>query len=137
MVQTRLDRWLRERFVYETHIYSMRPAANPPHGVTHEELPPAPGRQYRIHYVVRRKELAEELIAHLKQEGQIFATRIVDRNAWFVPLIAPQGASATWRVIWTVVTFCTLIGIAYGAHRAWQNDTFRERVLESIEILKG
>jgi hypothetical protein len=137
MQQTRIDRWLRERFVYETHIYSMRPAGKLPSGVKTRELPPAPGRQYAIHYIVRNKAKAKILIQRLKDDGQIFTTRVVDRGTWFVPFIAPQGRSFSWRIIWSCFFIGSVLAAAYGATKAWENDTLRNRVLESIEIMKG
>jgi hypothetical protein len=136
MFQTRLDRWLRERFVYETHIYAMRPASKVPRGVRATELAPIPGRQYRIEYVACSKAAAI-LIEHLKHDGQMFTTRIVDRTSWFVPIIAPQGKSATWRAIWGFVGIIILLLIAFGMNLAWSNQEFRKNVLESLEILKG
>ena len=39
MQLTRLDRYLRSRFVYETHIYTLRLPASIPAGTIAEELP--------------------------------------------------------------------------------------------------
>jgi hypothetical protein len=44
MQLTRLDRWLRERYVYETHVYTLRLPETVPAGVIAEELPESPGR---------------------------------------------------------------------------------------------
>lgn len=137
MQQTRFDRWLRERFVYEIHVYSMRSASKTPSGVKTRELPPAPGRQYTIHYIVRDKEKAAILIERLKSDGQMFTTRVLDRTSWFVPFIAPQGRSFSWRLIWALIYIAFALSLAYAASKAWENETFRNRVLESIEIMKG
>ncbi len=39
MQLTRLDRWLRNKFVHEIHVYSLRPPEVLPAGIRAEEMP--------------------------------------------------------------------------------------------------
>ena len=54
MQLTRFDRWLREKFVYETHIQTLRSPDSIPAGMRAEELPDAPGRRYKHLFVATR-----------------------------------------------------------------------------------
>ena len=52
MQLTRLDRYLRERFVYETHVYTLRLPESIPAGTIAEELPDTPGRKFRHRFIL-------------------------------------------------------------------------------------
>ena len=53
MQLTRFDRWLREKFVYETHIQTLRPPESVPAGIRIVELPDAPGKRFKHLFVAR------------------------------------------------------------------------------------
>jgi len=42
MQLTRFDRWLREKYVYETHIHTLRPPESLPAGIQTREIPDVP-----------------------------------------------------------------------------------------------
>ena len=137
MQLTRLDRWLRERFVHETHVYTLRPPEVLPAGVIAEELPESPGRRFRHRFIVRGDAAVRALIEQLREGNQMFTTRIVDREAWYVPLIAPAGKSITWWFIWTGITVIAVFFLIQLGRVAWENPELRKNVEEAIEILKG
>lgn len=137
MQLTRLDRWLRERFVHETHVYTLRLPESVPAGVIAEELPDAPGRQYKHRFIVRSDAAVRTLIGQLQDGNQMFTTRVVDREAWYVPLIAPSGKSITWWFIWLGITMVAVAGVVYLGRMAWANPELRKNVTEALEILKG
>ena len=136
MQLTRFDRWLREKFVYQTHIHTLRPPPSLPAGVRTKPLPDQAGNRYKFLYVARSGKAADALIRQLKDNGQMYTTRIVDRDAWFVPLIAPKGKSLSWWLV-SVVVIATSLG--YGLswlNRLVENPEFRQNFLEALEILK-
>jgi hypothetical protein len=137
MQLTRLDRWLRERYVYETHIYTLRMPETVPAGVIAEELPESPGRRFRHRFILRSESAVTALVEQLRDGNQMFTTRVVDREAWYVPLIAPQGKSITWWFIWLGITMVGVFGLVHLARIAWANPELRKNVDEAIEILKG
>lgn len=137
MQLTRLDRWLRERFVYETHIYTLRPPASVPAGVIAEELPESPGRKYKHRFILRSDSAVAALIEQLRDSSQMFTTRVVDREAWYVPLIAPQGKSITWWFIWLGITAVGVFGLVHLGRIAWADPELRKNVAEAFEILQG
>ncbi|WP_193211053.1 hypothetical protein [Luteolibacter marinus] len=137
MQLTRLDRWLRQRFVYETHVYTLRRPEFVPAGVIAEELPDTPGRKYKHRFIVRSEVSVNALIENLRSANQMFTTRVVDREAWYVPLIAPQGKSVTWWFVWFGITAVIAFILVHFARMAWENPELRDNVAEAIEILKG
>lgn len=137
MQLTRLDRWLRERFVYETHIYTLRLPETVPAGIIAEELPEAPGRRFKHRFILRSDAEASALIEQLRDGGQMFTTRVVDREAWYVPLIAPKGKSVTWWFVWLGITLVGVLSLIHLGRLAWANPELRKNVAEAVEILKG
>lgn len=137
MQLTRLDRYLRERFVYETHVYTLRLPASIPAGAIAEELPESPGRKFKHRFILRSDKAVASLIEELRSANQMFTTRVVDREAWYVPLLAPNGKSVTWWVVWAGVTAVIVFGLIYVGKIAWANDELRKNAAEALKILKG
>lgn len=137
MQLTRFDRWLREKFVHEIHVYSLRPPEILPGGIKAEDLPDAPGRKYKHRYIARSSETADVLISEFKSHNQMFTTRIVDRKGWHIHLIAPEGKSVTWWLAWVVVAGIALFVVTNAVRALWSNPEFQKNFWESIEILKG
>jgi hypothetical protein len=137
MQLTRFDRWLRSRFVHETHVYTLRPAARVPAGIRHEELPAAAGKRYRHRYIAHRPEHAQALIEQLKEDSQMFATRVVDRKAWFVPYLAPKERSVTWWIAWKVVAIVAGIFILAWVKARWDDPNMRANILDALKVLNN
>ncbi|WP_367874823.1 hypothetical protein [Luteolibacter sp. Populi] len=134
MQLTRLDRYLRERFVYETHIYTLRLPASIPAGAIAEELPESPGRKFKHRFILRSDKAVLALIGELRDGNQMFTTRVVDREAWYVPLIAPQGKSVTWWLIWAAVTAAIVVGVLFLGKMAWANEELRTNAGEALKL---
>ena len=137
MQLTRIDRWLREHFVYETHVFTLRVPPRLPGGVIAQDLPDTPGRTYRHRFIARDPKRARQLIRTLKQNNQMFATRIVDRNAWYVPLIAPKDKSLVYWLLWVFITAALAYTIVAAARAVWANPELREEILDALKILQG
>ena len=137
MQLTRLDRWLRERFVYETHVYTLRPPETIPAGIIAEQLPESPGRRYKHRFIARSDQAVKALIEQLKNSNQMFTTRVVDREAWYVPLVAPNGKSISWWFIWLGISAIIAFVVIHIGKMAWESEEVRKNVAEALEILKG
>lgn len=137
MQLTRLDRFLRERFVYETHVYTLRLPATIPPGAIAEELPESPGRKFKHRFILRSDKAVNQLIEELRNANQMFTTRVVDREAWYVSFIAPNGRSVTWWLVWAGITAVGVLGLIHVGRNAWANQELRQNVSEALEILKG
>ena len=137
MQLTRFDRWLREKFVYETHILTLRPVETVPKGIRQIDLPETPGRRYKHLYISSGNKRADQLIANLKENGQMYQTTIVDKDAWFVPFIAPKGKSLTWWLFSVAFfTACAFMVLLY-VKGLIQDPEFPKNFTEAIQILKG
>jgi hypothetical protein len=137
MQLTRFDRWLREKFVYETHIRTLRPPDSIPAGVRAVELPDVPGKRYKHLFVASSSSLADELIAQLKENSQMYTTQIVDREAWYVPFVAPKDKSVSWWLISLLIIVTGVFFVLVYAKSLVEDPEFRKNFMESLEILKG
>lgn len=137
MQLTRFDRWLREKFVYETHIHTLRMPESIPAGIRAVELPEVPGKRYKHLFVAKSSKAADELILQLKEASQMYTTQIVDSEAWYVRFIAPKEKSPTWWLFSTsliiVAVFFTILYIK----GLTDDPEFRKNLMEAIEIMKG
>jgi hypothetical protein len=137
MQLTSFDRWLREKYVYETHIHTLRPPEAIPKGIRIIDIPDLPGKRYKHLYVAGSTKLADELISGLKANSQMYTTQIVDRKAWYVPLIAPKGKSVTWWVISCVmITISIFSGLIY-LKGLTEDAEFRKNFMEALRLFKS
>ena len=137
MQLTRFDRWLREKFVYETHIQTLRPADEVPKGIRQIDLPEAPGRRYKHLYIAASSKAADRLISILKENSQMYQTTVVDKDAWFVPLVAPKEKSVTWWLFSVAFfTVCAFVVLLY-LKSLVQDPEFRKNFTEAIKVLRG
>ena len=138
MQLTQIDRWLRERFIYETHVYTMRlPESGLSNQITIEELEASPSRRYRYRLIVNAKRDLESLLQALRSGNQMFATRIVETDPWYRPIIAPKGKSFFFRTFWWVV-FAGLATVVLGlGYRISVDDELKDEIMKSVETLRG
>ena len=138
MQLTQIDRWLRERFIYETHVYTMRlPESGLSNQITIEELEASPSRRYRYRLIVNAKRDLESLLQALRSGNQMFATRIVETDPWYRPIIAPKGKSFFFRTFWWFV-FAGLITVVLGmGYRISSDDELKDEIMKSVETLRG
>lgn len=137
MQLTRFDRWLREKYVYETHIHTLRPPESVPAGVRKVEIPDVPGKRYKHLFVATTSKLADELIGTLKADGQMYTTQIVDRKCWYVPFIAPKGKSITWWMITTVFIAIAVFSVLIYLKGLTEDPEFRKNFMEALKLLKS
>ncbi|MDP3851197.1 MAG: hypothetical protein Q8Q59_11880 [Luteolibacter sp.] len=137
MQLTRFDRWLREKFVYELHILTLRPPESIPAGIRAVDLPDAPGKRYKHLFIAASSEAADELIRQLKENNQMFTAQIVDREAWYVPFIAPKEKSVTWWLFSVVVISTSVFFALLYLKSLVEDPEFRKNFMEALELLKG
>lgn len=137
MQLTRFDRWLREKFVYEIHIQTLRLPEAVPAGVQIVDLPEVPGKRYKHLFVAGSSKLADELIDHLKENGQMYTTQVVDRDAWYVPFIAPKDKSVTWWLASVVVISTAVFFVLLYIKGLVADPEFRKNFAEALKLLKG
>lgn len=137
MQLTRFDRWLREKYVYETHIHTLRPPESIPKGIQTVEIPDVPGKRYKHLYVAGSSRLADALIDELKANSQMYTTQVVDRKSWYVPFIAPKNKSVTWWLIsCVVITLSVFTGLIY-LKGLTEDAEFRKNFMDALKLLKS
>jgi hypothetical protein len=137
MQLTRFDRWLREKFVYELHIQTLRPPEYVPEGIRAIELPEAPGKRYKHLFIAASSKAADELIRQLKENNQMYTAQVVDREAWYVPFIAPKEKSVTWWLFSTAVITVSVFFVLIYVKGLFEDPEFRKNFLEAVELMKG
>ncbi len=103
MQLTRFDRWLRRRFVYETHVQTLRMPEEVPPKIRMIELPEVPGKRFRYLFIIRDDRIAESFVRQLKAENLMCSTSVVDREGWHVKWVAPEDRSVFWTIAWLIV----------------------------------
>ena len=137
MQLTRFDRWLREKFVYETHIRTLRPPENLQSGIRAAELPEVPGMRYKHLFIAASSRAADELIRQLKETSQMYTTQIVDRDAWYVPFIAPKDKSLTWWLISVLVIAVFCFFVLLYLKGLVQDPEFRQQFMEALKLFRS
>jgi len=137
MQLTQFDRWLREKFIYRTHIYTMRlPESGVPSQVLIEELEESPTRRYRYRLIVNARRDLEILLAVLRKGNQMFATRIVEGNPWYKPIIAPEGKSFFFRLFWWAVVIVVASTVLILGYAVITNEGLKTEIIESLDLLR-
>ena len=137
MQLTRFDRWLREKWVYETHIHTLRPPESLPRGVREVPIPDVSGKRYKHLFVTKSSKLADQLILQLKENSQMYTTQVVDRTGWYVPFIAPKGKSVTWWVISTVLILVGLFFALLYLKGFVEDANFRKIFADALKLFKN
>ncbi len=137
MQLTRFDRWLREKFAYETHIQTLRLPERVPPGIRVIELPEAPGKRYRYLFIARRPKQGEKLIDILRENGQMYETKIVDRKGLMVRIFVPKDKSFSWKVFSFLVISAIVVLVLLYVKSLVEDPKFRQNFMEALEILKG
>ncbi|NWK54870.1 hypothetical protein HW115_04570 [Verrucomicrobiaceae bacterium N1E253] len=122
MQQTKFDQWLKETFLYETHILTMRLPDDPlPRGVVIKELDQKSKADYRYCLEIASGKKVEQVIAHLKENNMMYATHVVEVPKSYKRLIAPEGKSFSLMWIMRGIGLVLLLGFLYGTFKLMQN----------------
>lgn len=137
MQLTKIDRWLKETFVYQIQILTLRKCENVPDGVNEVELPEKPGRRFKYLYTTGKNAAAEKLLAALKEGNQMFSTKVTDKDAWWVQFIAPEGKSPTWYVLSVFASMGLLTPIVVWVRGLLQSPEFMRNLEDARKIMGG
>ena len=137
MQLTRFDRWLREKYVYETHIHTLRPPESLPQGIRPGKISDVPGVRYKYLFVTSRSQSADEFILQLKQASQMYTTQIVNRKDWYVPLLAPKDKSVTWWLFSSaIILICVFYSLLY-LKGFIEDPVFLKNFMEAVKLFKS
>lgn len=133
---TKVDHWLRERYLLQTHLYTLRLPEALPSGVKASELPQSVTRRYRYRIVSNTNELTDKTIKILNDQGLMFATQVIERKTWLKPIIAPKSGSVILTVFWLVSFLGLIMGTMKLAHQLQNDAVFMENFRGAIELFK-
>jgi len=138
MQLTKLDRWLKERFIYETHIFVLRlPDEKLPRGVKVQDVDSRKTGDYKHKLVIKDNDLADYVIQLLKDNRLMYATHVVEGKYWYNNRIAPEGKSFTFVWVSRFLIFLGLCFAAWGINLIRQNETVVLEIRTAIEELKS
>jgi hypothetical protein len=138
MQLTKLDRWLKERFIYETHILTLRlPEVELPDGAEVQDVEQNKGGDYRHRIIIKDNDVANKMVKQLKDDHIMHAVHVVDGDHWYNKRIAPEGKSFTYRWIFRFITMIMVCAGAYGFLKLSENEELRATIMGAIEELKS
>lgn len=137
MQLTRLDRWLRENFAYETHIKTLRAPDFVPKGIQAIDLPDVPGVHHKHLFIARSTRAADEFITSLKDANLMFYTSVEDRTNWLARFVAPKNKSLTWQFVWLVLSTVTVYFIGKVIYDLLSQPHVQKMISEALEVFKG
>lgn len=137
MQLTRFDRWLREKFSYETHIQLLRLPEEIPRRIKVVDMPDTPGRRYMHLLIARRSKDADAVIDTLKENSQMYHVQIIERDTWLAKLANPKGKSLTWWAIsWVIIIAFSLLALMYLVN-LFNDPEIQEHLRDALESIKG
>jgi hypothetical protein len=137
MQLTRIDRWLKVKFVYETQILTLRPVDETPKGIKRVDLPDKPGRRFKYLYKTSKQKVVNQFLTKLKEDNQMFNTSIVDKDTWLAQFVAPEGKSPTWYVVSVFCFMGILAPVVSWVMGLIKDPKFIENMKGAMEIIKG
>lgn len=103
MQQTHLDRWLRKKYVYTTHVYCNTLPRTIPEGIAVEETTEESGGMYLYKFMVPNDEALNELTARLEVANITYTSRIADETTTSGKLFNNPHKSFTMQIAWTIL----------------------------------
>ncbi|NJM38735.1 MAG: hypothetical protein HC845_13185 [Akkermansiaceae bacterium] len=137
MQLTRFDRWLREKFVYETQISTLSAPNGLPSGIKPAKNPDLAGKRYKHLYIAKSSKAADQFLSQLKDNNQMYTTQVVDRDSWLVPLLAPKNKSVTWWLISTVVIAIAVLCLVIYLNSLRSNPVFMKNFMDAFDLFYG
>ena len=136
MQQTKFDRWLKESFIYETHIFTLRlPEAKLPRSVKVTSLESKKAGDYKYRLISKSRKQSERLISQLKENHLMYATHIVEKKHWYNSIISPEQKSFTYQLIFRVLALISLFSLCWWGYKISQNTALMELLRETLKDL--
>ena len=108
MQQTQIDRWLRKKYVYISHVYCNTLPQGLPYGVTVEETTADCGGRYRYRLTPKNDKILDELTAHLEVANITYTSRIADHEGMGDKMLNDPNKSFTMQVAWLIFIIAIL-----------------------------
>lgn len=138
MQLTKFDRWLKERFIYETHIYTLRlPENRLPRRVKVVPLERGTAGEHNFQLIIPSKKVSDRVIKQLKAEHLMYTTRVVEGSHWYNSTLSPKGKSFTYRWIFRVLSLISIACVCWYVYQLSKNEGLVELLDSALRDLKG
>jgi hypothetical protein len=137
MQKTSFDRFLMRMFLHQFCVYTMSPAPWVGRKIRVKDMGAVAGKKYRYMYVTRSSTAADRFIAHLKENGQMFTTEMVDRTGMLASFFAPKEKSFTWRSVGWFFWVMIGCGVWIGCRNIWMDPALMRMIMDAMRVLKG
>jgi hypothetical protein len=138
MQQTSFDRWLKECFIYETHIFTLRlPDDKLPRGVKVKPVEQGKSGDYRYRLIVKSNSVADRLLEQLKASHIMYATHVVEGRHVYNRFLAPKGKSFTFQWIFRFLGLFCALSLVWFIYRMSLDGELMNTLDETIQDLKG
>ncbi|MGJ8661051.1 MAG: hypothetical protein ACSHXL_03360 [Bacteroidota bacterium] len=139
MQLTKLDHWLKQKFVYQTYVFCLRlPEKKLGRGVSVEALDIKKTGDFKYKLVIKNNDLAERTLSILKNEHIMHATHIVQAKGLFNKWIMPEkGKSFTWQMIGRLLLLMTLCSLGVGIYKLSKNPEVRSKVKSAVDEFRA
>jgi hypothetical protein len=67
----------------------------------------------------------------------MYTTQIVDREAWYVPFVAPKDKSVTWWLFSVVVITTVVFFVLLYVKGLVQDPEFRKNCMDALKLLRS
>ena len=114
MQQTNLDRWLRKKYVYTTHVYCNTLPRALPDDVVVDETTEEAGGMYLYRLLVPNDAALNELTARLEVENITYTSRVADETAASGKFFNNPNKSFTMQLAWLIFVLIIVGIIASG-----------------------
>ena len=133
-MQTKLDRWLIEHFIYEFHIRLVSLPDKIPSGS--KVLDQRKG-QYQHVVVIKNKAKSEKFVELLNAQGFSYKLLIIEGSHWYNNIFNKKNSSFSFRMIWKFMILCSLITAYNYHHIITDSELFHGLKATVIEILNS
>ena len=70
----------------------------------------------------------------LREGNLMFATRVVETNPWYKPIIAPSGKSFFFRFFWWAMAVLAVLTVMFLGYRVLTNDELRAELMDAVKL---
>ena len=129
-----IDHWIREKFIYKTHIYTMRLPEFVPRGIRVIKLDPSPSSRYHYRLISPNNKKTDRLVQELTEKGLMYSTQVVESKGPLKKLIAPKNKSVLLSVFWLSSMVGFLVALFNLANKLRSNEVFMANLRETIDL---
>jgi len=134
MQQTKLDQWLKARFIHETHILTLRLPDEPlPRGVIVQPTDQTSKGSYQHKLIIKSNKKVEPVLVLLKDNHLMHSVLVVEGKHWYNNRIAPEGVSFTYRWILRAFTLMFILSCCWVVYTLMQNADLVKTIKKSME----